>query len=405
MAEVCQLAHDVFHQGIRRTNERIRANFYWDGMSKTIRDYINKCHECQLKARAVVKDRIPISVVPRDRVPFSHLYMDVIGPLFDQAEFKYCLCLIDSHTRYPFAYPLRSVTARAVCDCLINVFAQVGVSSVITSDQGTCFTAELTQRFLQMLGCSPRWSTPLHPEGNSLVERLNQTFKKLLAHVCKAHPKQWHRMLPLILWCIRESRNETLGVSPFMMVMGHNPPNPLSVIEESWTGTDSLPQPSGKTVTEYLTEIQSNLNEIHDLVESHADQKQQRYVTHYNKRAKEKHFKIGQQVIVLIPDSTNKTVSRWQGPGIVIDVKSPNSYLIELERGQRRWLHANKLRPYHPRVSEVLTTALLILCTKPTKNMKLCQLRTLRLAVNLYLVPEFIPPNWIICQQNKNNSF
>ena len=111
-------------------------------MSKSITEYINHCHECQLKATAVVKDRIPISVISRDPVAFAHRYVDVIGPLLDRAEYKYCLCLIDSHTRYPLAFPLRSVvTAKAVCECLLQVFALVGVSSVITSDQRTCFTA------------------------------------------------------------------------------------------------------------------------------------------------------------------------------------------------------------------------------------------------------------------------
>ena len=37
-----------------------------------------------------------------------------------------------------------------------------------------------------------------------------------------------------------------------------------------------------------------------------------------------------------------------------MEVRSPHSYLIELNQGQRRWLHANKLRPYHARVQEVL---------------------------------------------------
>ena len=63
---------------------------------------------------------------------------------------------------------------------------------------------------------------------------------------------------------------------------------------------------------------------------------------------------MGQQVIELLPDSSNKLLRRWQGPGTVVQVKSPYSYLIKLEQGQRRWLHANKLRPYHRRVNEVV---------------------------------------------------
>ena len=79
-----------------------------------------------------------------------------------------------------------------------------------------------------------------------------------------------------------------------------------------------------------------------------------KYVDHYNKRAKEKHFDVGQQVIVLIPDSTNKWISRWQDPRIVVQVRPPHSYLTELKDNQRRWLHANKLRHYQARVDDAL---------------------------------------------------
>jgi len=55
-----------------------------------------------------------------------------------------------------------------------------------------------------------------------------------------------------------------------------------------------------------------------------------------------------------LPDSTNKLLSRWQGPGLIVDFKPPHSYLIEVDGGQRRWLHANKLRRYHARVQSTL---------------------------------------------------
>ena len=70
-----------------------------------------------------------------------------------------------------------------------------------------------------------------------------------------------------------------------MMVMGRNPGNPLSLIKETWSGVYLLAHPAGKTVTEYLTEMQANLKEIHDFAATHALQEQQKYVDHYNKRA------------------------------------------------------------------------------------------------------------------------
>ena len=134
------------------------------------------------------RQRVPIPVIPRDEIPFSHIYLDVVWPLNEQADFRFCRCVIDLCTRFPFAFPLRSVTAKAVCDCLLQIFALFGVSKVITSDQGTCFTSQLTQEFIKLFGCSPRFSTALHPEENSLVERLNQTVNKMLHHVCQKDP-------------------------------------------------------------------------------------------------------------------------------------------------------------------------------------------------------------------------
>ena len=127
---------------------------------------------------------------------------------------------------------------------------------------------------------------------------MNASLKKMLAHVSQKYPKQWHELLPIVLWCMRESRNETLGVSPFMMVMGRNPANPLKILKDTWTGENQLPQTVGKSVSEFLAELQTQIQEIHDYADDHADVEQQRYTDPYNKRAVDKHFQVGQQVIV-----------------------------------------------------------------------------------------------------------
>ena len=71
----------------------------------------------------------------------------------------------------------------------------------------------------------------------------------MLHHVCRKDPRKWHKMLPLVLWTIRESKNETLGTSPHVMVFARTPPNPLKLIKESWTGEIDLPLGSAKSVS------------------------------------------------------------------------------------------------------------------------------------------------------------
>jgi len=87
---------------------------------------------------------------------------------------------------------------------------------------------------------------------------------------------------------------------------------------------------------------------------SHSKVEQERYKKYYNLRSADKHFQIGDQVLVLIPDTTaSKLFSKWSGPGVVKAVRSPYSYEVDLN-GVVRHYHANKLRKYHVHVESVV---------------------------------------------------
>ena len=51
-------------------------------------------------------------------------------------------------------------------------------------------------------------------------------------------------------------------------------------------------------------------------------------------------------MIVLAPENNSKISTRWLGPGTVVKVKSPHSYLIDLDNGNVRHIHANKMRQF-----------------------------------------------------------
>jgi len=89
--------------------------------------------------------------------------MDCIGPIIEPPSAQghpYCLCVVDSCTRCPAVYMLKSLTDKAVCDVLLDLFANVGVPKVMVSDCGTNFTSQRTRELLTRLGCSPRFNTP-----------------------------------------------------------------------------------------------------------------------------------------------------------------------------------------------------------------------------------------------------
>ena len=69
-------------------------------------------------------------------------------------------------------------------------------------------------------------------------------------------------------------------------------------------------------------------------------------MSHYNKRAKDKRFEVGDQVVVLFPDSNNKMLAKFQGPAVVQEKLNDYAYLIAMPNGAVRRLHANKIRKY-----------------------------------------------------------
>jgi hypothetical protein len=354
--EILRLAHEkCFHQGCKKTNERIRYCFYWPTLRSDVINYVMSCLPCQQKRRLRIKERVPIQPIERPGLPGEHLMMDIIGPIDPPSSqgHRYLLNIICMHTRWPFAYLLKNLTAKSVCDCLCDVFSYMGVASVVSSDCGTNFVSKLTRYFLDCMGCAPRFNSPFHPEASGAVERLNQSFKRMLHHAITTNSRQWHKCVPFILWALRESGNETTGLPPYTLLYGHSPRGPLHILKESWTGDKPLPPNFNKSETEYMTSLRKHLDVVRSYADNHAEFLQSAYVDDYNKRSTDKSFAINEQVLVLFPDSSNKLLSRWQ-LGTIVDIYSEYSYLVEFANGARKQVHANHLRPFVVKVNSVI---------------------------------------------------
>jgi len=93
-----------------------------------------------------------------------------------------------------------------------------------------------------------------------------------------------------------------------------------------------------------LKELHQNLEIAKRYAESHSRRMQNVYVQRYNQRSKDKQFHVGEQVLILQPDSSaSRMFSRGKGPAEIVEKRSPYSYVVKLD-GSRYRLHANQLR-------------------------------------------------------------
>jgi len=73
----------------------------------------------------------------------------------------------------------------------------------------------------------------------------------------------------------------------------------------------------GKSAVECLHNVQQRLEVVAKCASTHAEVEQERY--YLNLRSADKRFDVGEQILVLIPDTTaSKLFSKWTGPATFV---------------------------------------------------------------------------------------
>jgi len=207
--QVLKLCHSVSggHVAVKRTRERIEYTFYWPTLQADCIKFIKTCRECQMKKRKTYRDTVPITPIRKSDLVFDHLFIDMAGPFVSgegsEPKFNYAFIAIDSFSRFPFCVPIKAMHAKAVCDALLSIWQFTGVSSHLSSDLGTNFTAQLTKEFEKRLSCSPSFNSPWHPNATGLAEKGVGNVKTIIGKLAMDHSNQWDQYVPSMLWALR----------------------------------------------------------------------------------------------------------------------------------------------------------------------------------------------------------
>ena len=348
VSRVLYLAHTHqlgAHLGVEKTYERILARFYWPGIKRAVEDFCRACHECQLVAPKP-HYRNPLIPMPIIDVPFERLAMDIVGPLPKSARgHRYILVIMDYATRYPEAIPLRAASSRAIAHELLMMFSRVGIAKEILSDQGTCFMATVLKHLYKWLNVKSIRTSVYHPQTDGLVERFNKTLKQMLKKVAETDGKDWDRLIPYVLFSIREVPQASTGFSPFELVYGRRPRGLLDIAKDAW---ESQPSPH-RSVIDHVQQLQARARKIWPLVREHMKEAQRDQARIYNRGAAVREFNPGEQVLVLVPTSECKFLARWQGPYEITDKVGPVTYRVSQpgKRKAHQIYHVNILKKWH----------------------------------------------------------
>ena len=308
---VMKLAHDRptgGHLGRKKTQDRILQHFYWPNVFKEVAEYCKSCDRCQKTARVKASERAPLMPLPIIEEPFQRIAMDIVGPLQrTTAGNKYILVICDYATRYPEAFPLKSIDAQHVAERLWELFSRMGVPAEILTDQGTNFMSRLLQELYRMLGVKSIRTSSYHPQTDGLVERFNGTLKTMLRKFTAEEKNNWDQLLPFLLFAYREVPQASTGFSPFELMFGRRVRGPLDILGEQWE--------AGKTTKEdvvsYVLSMRERLALMSEIAQENMRIAQAKQKSWYDQKSRDRSFEEGEQVLVLLPSTTQKLQAEW----------------------------------------------------------------------------------------------
>ncbi|XP_050704321.1 uncharacterized protein LOC126989756 [Eriocheir sinensis] len=301
---VLQVAHEsplAGHFSHRKTESKVSDNFFWPGMWADIRDYCRSYDICQRKSYKGQVKPVPLQPLPVVTEPFSRVAVDVVGPLSPPSAegHWYILILIDFATGFPEAIPLKDVDSVSVAEALLSSFSRVGIPREILSDRGTQFTSQLIAELHNLLGVRPQ-----------------------------------------------EMPSDRTGLSALDLLYGRTVRGPLTVLKDLWEDRDLKEEE--RTSLQYVIKLREKLTECAQLAAREADVSTAKYKSYFDLRSQDRQFKPGDEVLVLLPDSTKKFLVSWRGPFKVLERRNKVDYLVDDPRGPKLY-HANLLKRYHRR--------------------------------------------------------
>nr|XP_054919421.1 uncharacterized protein K02A2.6-like [Dermacentor andersoni] len=165
------------HQGASAMKRLARTLFWWPGLHGEIESLARSCISC-VQAQPMPHRQVPICW-PETGTKWSRLHIDYAGPI----EGRMLLIVVDSHTKWIEALPVKSATTEVTIARLRELFARFGLPQTVVSDNGPQFASQQFSQFMTVNNITHLRSAPYHPQSNGLAERAVRTIKDgLLKH-------------------------------------------------------------------------------------------------------------------------------------------------------------------------------------------------------------------------------
>ena len=162
-----------------KTVELITRNYWWPGVTKEVKRYVEGCDQCQrMKNRVkMLAGKLRPNQIPEKL--WQHISVDFIMKLPVSKGHDSILVVYDKFSKM---LHFVTITEKIIVEGLArlfrdNVWKLHGLLESVISDRGPQFVAGITKELNKMLGIETKLSMAYHPETDRQTERTNQELE------------------------------------------------------------------------------------------------------------------------------------------------------------------------------------------------------------------------------------
>ena len=342
------------HRGYEGTLELVRRDFWWEGMTVDVKEYVAKCHACQIGKSDHTRPKglmIPLSIPTRR---FGSLSMDMIVSLpRTQNGCDAVLVVVCRLCKYTWFIPCKTSATASDCAQLVfdHVCTQVGLPDELVSDRDSRFaTGHFARALWALYGINQSPSTAYHPSTDGQTERMNKTLHEYIRSYIGPSHKGWIQHLSMAQFALNNSYSPSIGASPFYFVLGFHPKTPHTHLLQE--GSDANPD-----AATFALERNADLF----AAQQSLARARSRMKAQYDKNRVPVRLAIGSEVLLSTKNlrlrGCAKYLPRFVGPFTVLEEVGPrhsadvvpNAYRLSLPPG---WnihpvFNVNLLKPYN----------------------------------------------------------
>jgi transposase InsO family protein len=337
------------HFGIGKTTERAKKSYFWVGMAKDVKAFVNTCGTCAVSKKPNRTPRAPlISYQAGTRLERVHL--DILGPFIQSRRGnKYVLMVVDQFSKWVACIPLPDQTAATMAQAFYEQFITIfGCPIYIHTDQGRNFDGNYFRALCELLQVVKTRTTPYRPSSNGQVERYNRIVLQFIRCFLQGKQQEWDEHLASVGMAIRSTENRSTGYTPNLLMFGEEINMPADIL----LGLPFVNR-SAENPPEQVVRVAAKLQQAFREVRRNLQGTQLRQKKLYDQKAFHRVFQVGDAVYKL--DSSTKVghckklQPIFKGPYLVVQSRSPTLHRIE-SQNKSMIVHHDKLARCHDRV-------------------------------------------------------